>query len=433
MVEVCAGELPPLPPADSPTEGDPPVAAADAAAQATATRDAAFGREFWFAYLANAATTTALGMLVRYADFVTYLGGTEFQLGLIVGLGASGNLLMRLIAAVGMDRHGTRGFWLVSAAILVASIGGNVFITTVDGPAIYLLRFVQAASMAGVFGASMTHVSRLAPPIRMAEMIGTLGTSGFIGLLLGPQIADWICASAPETPISRGQLDLLFSVSAALCTVAIVCAICSTHGSEHDPPRRHPPLAALLWRYSSGLLLVVCAAVGAGLNLPGTFLRVFAVERGVEKIGLFFAVYAVTGFLTRLATRRVPERFGNRAIIIVGLALLVAGTLLYLVVENQWLLAIPGAAGGIAHALLFPSVVAGVSTAFPARYRGLGTTLALFCFDAGTLLGAPAIGASLKICRQAGWSPYPTTFALVALVLAAVGIVYWAGSRGKRR
>src|SRR4029077_1672514 len=105
--------------------------------------------------------------------------------------------------------------------------------------------------------------------------------------------------------------------------------------------------------------------------LPGTFLRVFAADRAIEQVWLFFAVYATTGFLTRLATRRWPERFGNRVMILVGMSMLVTSILLYLVVHSFWLLAIPGAAGGIAHALLFPSVVAGVGTSFPARYRGL--------------------------------------------------------------
>src|SRR5687767_8087711 len=74
--------------------------------------DSGYGREFWFAYLSNAATMVALSMLVRYADFVTYLEGTEFQLGLIVGIGAVGSLFMRLVQGVGMDRHGARGIWL---------------------------------------------------------------------------------------------------------------------------------------------------------------------------------------------------------------------------------------------------------------------------------------------------------------------------------
>jgi MFS family permease len=308
-----------------------------------------------------------------------------------------------------------------------------LWIDSVAGPAIYCLRILMATSMAGVFGASMTHVSRLAPPVRMAEMIGTLGTSGFIGMLVGPLLADWVCRVPPEGHIRKGQLDALFLFAAALCSVGFVCAWASTRDAEHKPPRWRAPLAAILLRYSPGPLLLVAVAVGAGVNLPGTFLRTYAAELGIESIGLFFAVYAVTAFATRLATRRFPERFGGRAVIAVGLAALVASILMYLAVFDWRFLVLPGAAGGAAHALLFPAVVGGVGMAFPTRYRGLATTLALAFFDAGTLLGAPSIGASLRLSRLQGWPAYPTTFCLVAGALTVVGGVFLAGSfrRGK--
>src|SRR5690606_39334128 len=37
-------------------------------------------------------------------------------------------------------------------------------------------------------------ISRRAPPERMAELIGTLGTSGFVGMILGPIFGDLLFA-----------------------------------------------------------------------------------------------------------------------------------------------------------------------------------------------------------------------------------------------
>ncbi len=50
---------------------------------------------FWAAYAANTLTAVALGLTYRYADFVTFLGGTEFHLGWIVGVGMIGSVLPR--------------------------------------------------------------------------------------------------------------------------------------------------------------------------------------------------------------------------------------------------------------------------------------------------------------------------------------------------
>ena len=67
--------------------------------------------------------------------------------------------------------------------------------TTVDGPAIYVLRIIYQSSIAGVFGASITYISRRAPLSRVAEIVGTLGTSGFIGMMSGTTLGDWLCKS----------------------------------------------------------------------------------------------------------------------------------------------------------------------------------------------------------------------------------------------
>ena len=124
--------------------------------------------------------------------------------------------------------------------------------------------------------------------------------------------------------------------------------------------------------------LLIAVAMGMGVGLPPTFLRPFVATLGIGKIGWFFLVYAATAFLwTRLAIRRLPERIGIRPMILLGMASLVIGMLVYLPVHTEWQLSLPAILGGIAHAVLFPAVVAGGSGVFPPRHRGVGTTLTL--------------------------------------------------------
>jgi MFS family permease len=369
----------------------------------------------------------AISLLVRYADFVTYLGGGEGQLGLIVGVGMLGSLAMRLVQGSGIDRYGPRAIWLGSLVLLVISLLAHLAVETAAGIAIFLARVVMQTSIAGIFGASITCVSRRVPPPRMAEIIGTLGTSGFIGILLGPQLGDWILGSGPT---ERGQLEAMFLCAAGLVCLALVTAWGATWSEPFPPRRRRPPLTALMGRYHPGPTMLVAAAVGAGLALPNTFLRPFAAERSIARIGVFFATYAVAAFAARVATRRHFQRRGNRMWVLVGLSALSLSIALYLIVWQTWQLVIPGIVGGLAHALLFPSVVASGSTSFPERYRGLGTTLMLAMFDIGSLLGAPMIGGLLLGARWLGWPAYPVTFVLSALSIAAVA-VYFAASAGR--
>jgi len=50
-----------------------------------------YGSHFWLSYAGNLLVMTAVAVLFRYADFVAFLGGTEFHLGWIVGVGMVGS------------------------------------------------------------------------------------------------------------------------------------------------------------------------------------------------------------------------------------------------------------------------------------------------------------------------------------------------------
>ena len=113
------------------------------------------------------------------------------------------------------------------------------------------------------------------------------------------------------------------------------------------------------------------------------------------------------------------------------LASLVASLLCYLVVRSEWQLALPGVFAGIAHAVLFPSVTAQGSSAFPNRYRGLGTTVMLAMLDVGTLLGAPLVGGLVQSSERLGLPPYPTMCLVLAVGVTMSAIVYAAAGRNR--
>jgi MFS family permease len=144
----------------------------------------------------------------------------------------------------------------------------------------------------------------------------------------------------------------------------------------------------------------------------------------IAHIADFFIVYAVTAMVTRVLTRQSPARFGIRPLIFIGLAALVVSLLSYLMVSNERQLVLPGFFAGIAHALLFPAIVASGSATFPNRYRGLGNTVMLAMFDLGTLVGAPLVGAILQYSKSLSLAAYPTMFLTVAAGMTIVGVLY---------
>lgn len=356
----------------------------------------AYDRQFWLSYAANFFMVAAASLLFRYSDFVQQLGGREQQLGWIVGIGMVGSLSMRIFQGAGIDRYGPRIVWIASLIGFIASCLAHLFLTRVDGPAIYFWRIVYQTSIAGVYGASIAYVSARAPVERLAEVVGTLGTSGFLGMQCGTLLSDFLASQAP--------LWSLFCGSASFALGALVCTMCGARNAVRHPQHRRLPTWHVLRKYQPGPLLIVAVAMGFGLSLPTVFVRPFAATLDVSSISWFFSVYTVTAFGTRLSLRRMVDQYGTRTVALCGLGALIAGMLCFIPIARAWQFMLPAFLIGAAHAMLFPAATAGVSLAFPARYRGLATTLTMAMFDLGMLIGSPLAGGLLWVAEQIGWA-----------------------------
>ncbi|MBS0211374.1 MAG: MFS transporter [Planctomycetes bacterium] len=377
------------------------------------------GRGFWYTYLANFAMMVAVSVLYRYHDFVTAVGGDEMQLGLIVGAGMVGATLMRLWQGSAIDIYGTRVVWIVSAGAFIACSLGHLLVDDASGVAIFALRIGWQMSLAGFVGASISFVSGLVSAQHTVEVVATLGTSGFLGTIVGNTLGDFLTAA-------QFSHNHMFVVAAVLGTCMLLLGLMSGGGEAHSASRRRPPLWWLVRRYHPGATIVMSVACGFGLSVPTIFLRPFAKSLGIIEISCFFLPYMFVALVARIITRRWSARWGTRRIIIAGGALLAVGTASFALVTSPWHMWLPATLMGVAHAVLFPTVVAGGSSSFPARHRGVGTTLMLAGFDLGALLAFVSVGSMIVSARGAGLPEYSTTFIAVATILAITAAIYAA-------
>jgi len=383
-----------------------------------------YNRTFWLAYAANTMLMVCVSLLFRYANFVSLRGGSELTLGLIVGVGMVGALAMRGILGMATDRYGARSVWMISLSLVTLSMLGHWALTPTRGPLfdglVYLARILQMVGLAGAFGASLTFISLRAPAHRIGEMVGTLGSSGFIGLALGPLLGDWLFSQSAE--VTTDMVQRMFLSAAAAAAVALLFTFLATCGSTPIRSDERPALLRLVRRYHPGVILICAAAMGIGVMLPHTFLQPYAEQLDIHRIRTFFFVYAATAFGVRILSRHFTDRHGIRFTAQLGFGFMTASMLSFIIVGNEYMLALPAALGGISHAFLFPAVVKGGSISFPARYRGLATTLVLAMFDVANLIGQPVIGAVVELAPRAGLPGYPTMFVGIACVMVVAGI-----------
>ncbi|NMC19908.1 MAG: MFS transporter [Thermogutta sp.] len=398
---------------------------------------------FWCAYASYTLVSIAATLLCRYADFVSFLGGDEFHLGWIVGVGMVGSLVARFAVGRGIDRYGAKRVWLISTLGTMAACCVHVWIADYRSPWIYAARVIYVLMLATVYSSSLTLMSARAPRGRLAEVIGIFGSAGFAGVILGAPLADWLFSGAVPT---RQLMDEMFLIAAGLCALSLPlawivpsgneeqAAIASSGGASRGRRRkaRVEPIFTTLRRYSPGPLIAIGIVAGAGLNIPQTFLPRYVADFQQNVISSFFVVYALTALVVRAVLLRRLQRLGMERIIIGGMGLLTLAFLLFLPVRDPMGLLLPGLVFGLAHAVLFPAIVGLGSGAFPKRHRGLATTLMLAVLDAGLFVGAPMVGALLRAAESLGLPRYPAMFFSVAVAMLIADGLYARFHRRRR-
>jgi MFS family permease len=191
---------------------------------------------------------------------VAFLGGSERVAGDIVALALTISVLLRLSVSHLIDDIGTRRMWAGCAVLFVT--GGTLFLLCDRlNWLIYAARIAFVVGLTGMFACSVTHIQNQVPAHRRTEVIGNLGSSGFIGMILGSNVGDWIYRTLPQ---GRPQFLALFGGAALIGLAYLAIALCITRGQRHERAVPSPPAYRLLFRHWPGMVIMVAMIMGLG-------------------------------------------------------------------------------------------------------------------------------------------------------------------------
>ena len=379
-----------------------------------------------FAFLANVFLLISVSLLFRYADFVSDIGGSEWHLGWIVGTSSVGAIVFRLWLGTAIDRIGPQWIWY---GCLVGQITSLYLHLYIDSPAtinVYLVRFFYATCVAGTFGCWVSFVSLQAPENRVAEVLGVVGASGFVGMAIGPMIGDFVFQTMASHSESVRAM-FLSSIGAVCVSLLMTVAACRSgeFKTRRNSKRVKNPLAVIS-QARPGFVLVLGVLMGITIGFPGTYLRPMAASMGIEHIKVFFISYNLTAFVSRLVFRQAPTWLGLTKTIFLGFGIMSISMLLYLLVDSEFALIWPALVGGLAHSFLFPSVIALCTEKFAKEDRGVAANLILAMYDTGILVGMPTIGVTLTLAERAGMPAYSTVLSVLAATIVLVLMAFRA-------
>jgi len=363
-----------------------------------------YGADFRMAYLANVLLVMGNALTFRFAEFIAFLGGSETLAGEIFGTGMIAAMFARIWLGQSIDRFGTRLVWIVGTiwflcGAILLPLGERMAPRGEVATLVWSARILYQLGVACMFACSMVHIQNLAPPWRRTEIIGSLGTSGFVGQILGSQLGD---AIFQFTPVGPARFYALFWTVAACGAADLIVILLLTRKERHTAADVTPAAHALLGRYWPGSVTLVAMAMGVNLAVTTVFLTRYATSLGFNRIAVFFTAFSVTAFCCRWGFRSWASRYGRHSMILWGLGGLALGQLLLLFVRSPIGFLLPAASCGFGHALLFPAVVSLGAGKFPVQYRGTGTTLILGFMDLGMIVGAPVLGRLIDAGKR--WS-----------------------------
>lgn len=397
-----------------------------------------YNRSFIFVFLSQVGFVLANTIFAHYSRWLEFLDADVEQIGQIMGGGAVVGLLMRPWIGQLVDRFGARNTWLCGYVIFASGALSNLLVDEV-GPLVYACRSLSVLGASFCFSSGLAFITRMAPPDRRTEAIGSLGIAGFLGMILGPLSGDLILQKAPTAT----EFQQMF-VAGGLA-IAIPIILLSLVPADKPAGDRQPigilQFVRVIGRHWPGTpIVLVMAAFGLCMNVPFAFLATFVVDHGlndgvIPAVTMFFLGYSGVGISVRTFGRRIPERVGRRKILLAGIVAMAGGQLLFLTVSPQHphRLVLAAMTTGLGHAFMFHTCSSLFLESFSDESRGAGAAFSLMVLDTGMICGAPLLGLI------AGRVSYTAMFCSVAATVICCGIIYvfdsipvWKSGRAHR-
>lgn len=360
-------------------------------------------------WAANLLQGMSFFLFIHLPRFLVDLGAGEVTIGSIVAVTAVVAIVARPPIGSALDRRGRRTVVVAGALLNVVATGAYLTISTL-GPWLVVVRVVHGVAEATLFTAIFTIGADLVPASRRTEGLALFGVSGLLPVALGGLLGDVI--------LSRGGIDDVFVTSClfAVAALALVSVLPMADG-ERDVAApggfvrvlRAPDLRPV-WLFTTAFSLALAAYF--------VFIAVYVDVSGAGSVGAFFGAYVATAVGLRFAFAWVPERVGERRVLLPSACALAVGLVVLASFPTTIGVVVAGVLCGASHGYVFPILFSQTVTRAGEADRGSAMALFSALFDVGTLIGGPVLGL---VVARAG---YATMFMVAAAVVLAATVVH---------
>ena len=372
--------------------------------------------------------------LPLYAQKVS---GSEFYSGLMITVYSIAALMSRPFSGILSDKFGRVRLLIIGA--LVCAVACALYGVTTS---IMLLLAIRVINGIG-FGMHSTCAGAVAadviPKSRLSEGIGYFGLYATLAGAIAPFIALSIVGSGEIK-----DFKFLFFIAAGLCLLSMVFDCCIKYerrqikearrqlleeirnetpkAVQEETPAADLPKTVFGFEYAVFLPMAVLILLFFSQTSLNTFLILFAKDRALGNIGLYFTVNAVGLFVSRLLFGKLADRRGPDIVVIPGMIGLIICVAAIPFVHTPTLLYVLALPIGLASGAVFPSINSLMFLRCSQQRRGTASAAYFASIDIGLAIGGVIFGiVAMKFNYSAVyWSAAVLTAIALVLYLKAV-------------
>ncbi len=340
-------------------------------------------------FLANLCLVASFTTFFLFPLFITEHGGSSHDIGIIMGTFALASALCRPWIAEMIDRIGRKHSYTIGCIIMATMPLLHLLLKGALSEyylILLLFRIIHGIGLAICFTSIFTFIVDLIPVNRLNEGIGIFGTSGLVGMALGPMVAEPI--------LLKYGFNAFFLTAAGLAGAALLLQlpIRDKHHLQKTTDQPAPSFFELLKTRKQLVCGGLSLLFGFGLAATGNFIAPFVQERGLSNISIYYLAYSFAAVIVRFLAGKMADRVGENQIIPWGFVLVTGGLLLVPLVHGNVSLLAVGFLYGIGHGLLFPALNAMAIRGEPYAVRGKVTGIFTGGINTGVFCGAFILG-----------------------------------------
>ena len=353
------------------------------------------------------------------SKYLVGIGTTISLAGVIVGLFSLTSLFSRPFCGLMADR--LNNIWLLMASNVLMTVGLLGFAATTSIPLIIFFRILNGLGFAIGSTVQVSLIIRFIPKDRTGEGIGYMGISQLIGSACAPGLGLAIAESA--------GMKATFIAAAALpaLTCIFLFFIKNLHYERTQVEKRKITFRDIFEPKALPFTLPY-STLSFVNGIIASYLVLYADERGITGISIYFTVYAVFLFLIRPLAGKLMDTKGLKYTVFPGMLITAISMFVLGISSTLWLVLLTSLLRAIGQGAAQPSLQAGCINHVGRDRSGVATSTYFLGGDIGQGVGPMVAG--LMLGQIAGIPGYRFVFSFCGcLILIAMTYFYFASKK----